>query len=517
MSHATTETFDVIVIGGGPGGSTISTLVAMQGHKVLVLEGERFPRYQIGESLLPSTIHGILPMIGVSEEIKAADFYPKPGATLLWGSDPEPWSISFGDTLTIDNQVGSSYQVDRAKFDHILLNNARKKGVDVREEHKVTGLIYEGERVVGVTYRDPEGNTCEARARFVADAGGHRSLLYKEVGERVFSKFFENIAVFGYYTGGKRLPDPHRGNILVAAFDKGWFWYIPLSDTLTSVGAVVSAHLSYKLKSGYEKTLNEFIDECPIIKEYLANAERVTEGIHGEVRVRKDYSYCNTKFWKPGLVLIGDSACFIDPILSTGVHLSTYAALQAARSINTCLDRNTDGIDEEQCFTEFEMRYRSEYARFYQFLVGFYDTNRNTDSYFWTARTMLNSKERGNGAFIKLVSGVASGALERNAHNFFDMRAEAGVKMESWISAMQSGLKTEAVQTNIDDYSDHYCMIPGFEQAQFQSTGLKPSADGLHWQLDPHLGSNGQNGQNGPNGHAMATAVGNEQEVELTI
>lgn len=511
MTHTTDETFDLVVIGGGPAGSTLSTLVAMQGHKVLLLEGDRFPRYQIGESLLPSTIHGILPILGVSEEVKAAGFYPKPGATLSWGRDPEPWRISFADTMTIDNRVGHSYQVDRATFDHILLKNAEKKGVDVRQEHKVTGVIREDGRVVGATYRDDQGNEKTVHARFVVDAAGYRSQLYKEVGERVFSKFFENIALFGYYTGGKRVPDPHKGDILVVAFDKGWFWYIPLSDDLTSVGAVFSSHLAHKLKNGHEETLQEFIDSCPMIKEYLASAERVTEGIYGEVRVRKDYSYCNTRFWEPGLALIGDVACFIDPILSTGVHMATYSALQAARSINTLLGSGPDeSLDETACFEEFEMRYRAEFARFYQFLVAFYDTNRNTDSYFWTARNMLNSKERGNSAFVQLVSGVSAGILESDASAFFDARADTGVKLQSWISAMQGGIKPESIETTVDDYADAYCMIPGFEGVDYKTTGLIPSSDGFHWQA-------GQ--MNGANGHVGQMPVGElaEDELELTL
>lgn len=514
MLNPKNETFDVVVVGGGPAGAALSTLVAMQGHDVLLLENERFPRYQIGESLLPATIYGILPMLGITDDIHKAGFYPKGGATLQWGNDTEPWSISFGDTMTIDNQVGHSYQVDRATFDNILLKNAKEKGVDVREEHKVTDVIREDGRVVGATYRNTDGEEKSVKARYVVDAAGHRSHLYKEVGDRVFSKFFENIALFGYYTGGTRLPEPNKGDIVVVAFDKGWFWYIPLSDTLTSVGAVFSSHLAYKLKNGHEETLQEFIDDCPMIKEYLASAERVTEGLYGEVRVRKDYSYCNTSFWEPGLALIGDAACFIDPILSTGVHMATYSALQVARSINTCLADAS--LNEKQCFDEFEIRYRAEYARFYQFLVAFYDTNRNKDSYFWTARNMLNSKERGNGAFVQLISGVADGTLHGDAEAFFDSRADTGDRVQSWMSAMQGGAQHDQVETNIDDYSDSYCMIPGFETVSLQTTGLVPSTDGFHWQAANLNCPNGSNGSNGSNGH-VPSELPLEEQLELTL
>src|SRR5439155_111060 len=150
-----------------------------------------------------------------------------------------------------------------------------------------------------------------------------------------------------YYENGKRLPPPNSGNILSVAFKNGWFWYIPLSDTLTSVGAVVSRDAAEQL-SDPQGAMQHFIDQAPLIKEYLAGAARVTSGIYGEYRIRKDYSYCNTGFWKPGCALVGDAACFIDPVFSSGVHLSTYSALLAARSINTCL--RDSQIPEAVCF-----------------------------------------------------------------------------------------------------------------------------------------------------------------------
>jgi halogenation protein CepH len=491
--HSPEEQFDVIVIGGGPGGSSAASFIAMQGHRVLLLEREKFPRHQIGESLLPVTVHGICKMLGVHEEIEGAGFMRKGGGTFRWGKSPEPWTFSFENTTMLaDAGVGYAYQVEREKFDHILLNNARRKGVDVREQHEVIDTLREGGRVVGVRFRGPDGAERRALARFVIDAGGHQSKLHQLAGERVYSKFFQNIALYGYYENGKRMPAPMRGNILCAAFEYGWFWYIPLTDTLTSVGAVVAKDQhADKLKGGYAEAMQQFIDACPIIKEFLAPATRVTEGRYGVFRVRKDYSYCNTRFWTPGLMLVGDAACFIDPVFSSGVHLSTYSALLAARSVNTCL---SGGVDEERCMDEFERRYRREYIAFYDFLVGFYDMHHDEGSYFWQARKVLRTEERDADAFIRLVAGGAT-----TANDFLQM---SGIKRNFFEDYVTSRSLNEDPEQFFRRYSDKQFDAKAFTrnlrreraaileqaaageardgEALFEG-GLVPSRDGFHW------------------------------------
>lgn len=400
-----TAAYDVIVLGGGPAGSTLATFVAMQGHKVLLLEKEQFPRHQIGESLLPSTIHGICPLLGVSEEIKAAGFMRKLGGTFRWGRNSKPWTFYFSVSPKMASPTSYAYQVERSKFDHILLNNARRKGVEVRERTSALELLEENGRFVGVRASTEGGAPYEVRCKYVADASGNQSRTGERIGERIYSNFFQNIALYGYYEGGKRLPSPNDGNILCASFDRGWFWYIPLTDKLTSVGAVVGReHVDWKDKM-HQQAMDEYIAACPIIQEYLQNATRVTDGQYGQLRVRKDYSYCNSRFWAPGLVLAGDAACFIDPVFSSGVHLATYSAMLAARSINTCL---RGALDETKAFGEFEKRYRREFGVFYQFLVAFYNLDQDEDSYFWSARKILRSEDNASEAFINLVAGVSS-------------------------------------------------------------------------------------------------------------
>ena len=402
----TDEAFDLVVIGGGPAGSTAAALVAMQGHKVLLLEKEKFPRYQIGESLLPLTIHAICAMLGVLDEIKQAGFVPKFGGVFRWGTREEPWHFTFGTVRDLAKAgAGYAYQVERARFDQILLNNARRRGVDVREQHTVLEPFVEHGRVTGVRFADNGGRECLARAAFVVDASGNTSALHRHVGQRIYSEFFRNVALFAYFEHAGRLPGDQAGSVLSAAFDEGWFWFIPLSDTLTSVGAVIAREHADRLQRDHETVMRGFIDSCPLIKRLLSTATRVTEGPYGRFRVRQDYSYTNTRFWRPGLILAGDAACFIDPVFSSGVHLATYSALLAARSINTVL---RGGVDERRAFIEFERRYRAEFENVYGFLVSFYDVHQDEESYFWRARKILNTTEHANEAFVRLISGFST-------------------------------------------------------------------------------------------------------------
>ncbi|MBV2363773.1 tryptophan 7-halogenase [Streptomonospora nanhaiensis] len=400
------EQFDVIVVGGGPAGSTAATLIADQGHRVVLVDKQSFPRYQIGESLLPATVHGVCRLLGVEDEVRAAGFTVKRGGSFRWGTSPEPWNFLFALSPELSGPTSYAYQVDRMTFDHLLLKNAARHGVDVREESPALAAVTDGERVSGIRYTDPGGRERELAARWVVDASGNGSRLHAAAGgRRQYSEFFQNLAVFGYFEGGGRLPAPDSGNILCAAFDEGWLWYIPLSDTLTSVGAVLNRGQAARISADRERTLMESIQRCAIVRDMLGGAVRVTEGTYGEIRVRKDYSYADTRFWAPGIALAGDAACFIDPVFSTGVHLATYGGLLAARSVNSVL---AGELPEERAFGEFEARYRREYAVFYEFLAAFYDMQQHEDSYFWKARKVTNMRAGDMEAFTTLVAGAYS-------------------------------------------------------------------------------------------------------------
>ena len=487
MNVSGNQEADVIVIGGGPGGSTLATLVTMAGHNVVLLEKEKFPRYQIGESLLPSTVHGVCRLTGVADELAKAGFIKKRGGTQRWGANPEPWTFAFSVSPKMTGETSHAYQVERSKFDQILLNHARHTGVDVREQHAVSDVIDDGDRICGVTYTDADGNKGTIHAKYVVDASGNKSRIYRRTGAiRQYSEFFRSLALFGYYEGGKRLPPPNSGNILSCAFDSGWFWYIPLSSKLTSVGAVVRHELASKIQGDPEQALTSLIAECPMISDYLRDAKRVTEGQYGELRVRKDYSYANTKFWRPGMVLVGDSACFIDPVFSSGVHLATYGALLAARSINSIF---AGTIDEETAFGEFEQRYRREYSVFYEFLVSFYDVHEAEGSYFWSAKKVTDSTASDLESFVSLVGGVSSGEAAlatryKSGATEFAAAVDQLVanKEQSMVPLMKSSIVKHAMQEGAKEQAR---VLLGedaglLETPLFQG-GLIASPDGLSW------------------------------------
>jgi halogenation protein CepH len=401
------EECDVVVVGGGPGGTTAASVIAMDGHRVVLLEKETFPRYQIGESLLPSTIHGILPLLGVRDEVMRAGFVVKNGGTFRWGSSPEPWTFSFAASPTMIELGAYGYQVERSKFDSILLNNAKRLGVDVRQQSRAVGVLRDGGRVSGVSFMNEDGDAREIGARFVVDASGHGSRLHNAVGgSREYSPFFRNLAVFSYFEDGARLPRPNSGNILCAAFGRGWFWYIPLSDRLTSVGAVLGVDDAADVQKDPEAALDQLISECPIIAEHLADAHRSKEEPYDRVRVRKDFSYDRISLWSPGMVLVGDAGAFIDPVFSSGVHLSTYSALLAARSINSVL---AGVVEETRSFDEFEARYQREFAVFRDFLVAFYKMHVAEETYYWEAKQIAQHDGSVLEAFVDLVGGMSGG------------------------------------------------------------------------------------------------------------
>ena len=387
-----------------------------------------------------------------------------------------------------------AYQVERSQFDEILLDNAARKGVEVRENCPVTGVIEDDERVTGVRYTAADGTEQVALGRYVVDASGNTSRMHQAVGgTREYSEFFRSLALFGYFEDGKRLPAPNSGNILCAAFPSGWFWYIPLSDTLTSVGAVVRREDAAKIQGDPEVALRALIDECPMIRDYLADATRVTTGQYGQIRVRKDYSYHQTAFWRPGMVLVGDAACFVDPVFSSGVHLATYSALLAARSINSVL---AGRLDEQTAFDEFEERYRREYGVFYEFLMSFYDMHVDEDSYFWSAKKVTSSSHTERESFVELVAGMSStdfdlSDAESVAVRFKERSAEfagaldtvAGDRNQNMTPLFKSSVVRQAMSEGGHVQARALLGEDAGPESPAFTGGLVASPDGLFWDV----------------------------------
>ncbi|HJW69787.1 MAG TPA: NAD(P)/FAD-dependent oxidoreductase [Candidatus Binatia bacterium] len=389
---------DVAIVGGGPAGSIAATVLADAGLRVVVLERERFPRYHIGESLLSATLP-ILDAVGATPRIEAHGFLRKPGGTFQWGRQRDPWSFLFSE-----DPGGRPYafQVIRAEFDQLLLQNARDHGAEVHEEHAVDEIDTSGPAPVlrGVA---AGGAAFELTPRFLIDASGQRALLGRRLGLRRFNEYFKNLAIFGYWRGAERLPGTLRNHILSAAFADGWFWYIPLHDETMSVGAVVDVRRwDTVAHADPEATYRGLVARCAGVAERLHAATLVSP-----IRLIRDYSYDSTQFWGPGWLLAGDAACFIDPVFSTGVHLACLAGFLGARAARSVL---RDGVPQEQALTTYEQSYRGAFERYLRFLYFFYDHNADPDSYFWTARRLLAPTATpveldARTAFVRLMSG----------------------------------------------------------------------------------------------------------------
>ena len=396
---------DVVVIGGGPGGSTAAAMLARKGWRVLLLEREHFPRHHVGESLLPASLP-VLEELGVLPAVQAAGFLPKWGATMVWGRDDKPWSWYFRET---NPNHPHAYQVWRPVFDQLLLENSRACGVEVREGHQVGEVLYEEGRAVGVRYRSDTGNDGTARVRFVVDASGQAAFLGRRLGLRQWDPFFRNLAVYGYVTGADRLPAPDDTNIFIEAHPHGWSWMIPLHTGWTSVGTVMDSQYGQERLSKGElrEVFLRQATEAPHTARLLRDAELVSGP-----QVAKDWSYTSERLVGEGYILVGDAACFIDPLFSSGVHLALMSGVLAAAYVSTALKSPDMAEAAGQVYTEL---YSKEYNHFRAMAQLFYSSNRTAESYFWEARRLLGDQESlsPRHAFIQAVAGQSPRGYER--------------------------------------------------------------------------------------------------------
>ena len=429
----------IIVIGGGPAGSCVSTLLARRGYSVALLERDRFPRDHVGESLLPASIP-ILQDLGVLDAVEKAGFVRKRGATMVWGSDPEPWSWYFSET-NVSNP--HSYQVWRPEFDQILLDNARRNGVRVLEGRQATGITLDSTgRAVGVRHRpaDGSGGDTETIAAWVVDASGQGGVVSRQLGLREWDDFFRNLAVYGYFAGGRRLEPPDEGNIFIESQADGWLWNIPLRDGWSSVGAVVDSTIGQAgiRAIGAREFLEAQIKASGRTSRMLATARLV-----GKPQVLRDWSYRCDPLSGPGYVLVGDAACFIDPLFSSGVHLAlTSASLAAALVVSALKDSAMAG----PAGLVYQQLYYKEYSHFREMARLFYSSNRSADSYFWEARRLLEDDPAltPRQSFIQAVAGQPARGYERAVlsrglapDTFADSIAEVEMGRQSRRATMQ--------------------------------------------------------------------------------
>jgi FADH2-dependent halogenase len=321
--------WDVIVIGGGPAGSTAATTLATAGRRVLVLEKCRFPRFHIGESLLPYN-RALFEDLGVWDKISAAGFMVKRGAQFWMGDGSRHNRLDFSKGGF--TEFPESIQVERARFDHILLDHSRGSGAEVREESTVL-RHHVDDRGVTVTYRDAGGAELTARAAFLIDASGLGNLTANSGSLREYYAGHRKIAIFSHFAHVKMPDGREKGDIVIVRRRNSWFWLIPLDDTRTSVGLVMDKADYQATGMKPEQVFEDAVRTTPAVRMRFDKAEALAAP-----QVAVDFSYRNKSLVSPRVVRVGDAAGFIDPVFSSGVMLAMTSGRDGARAVGGALE-----------------------------------------------------------------------------------------------------------------------------------------------------------------------------------
>jgi flavin-dependent dehydrogenase len=319
--------YDVVVIGGGPAGSTTSTLIAQQGLRVGLFERERFPRFHIGESLIPET-YWVLKRLNMLPKMRRSHFVRKYSVQFVNASGKLSAPFYFWDNKP--HECSQTWQVVRSEFDQMMLENAREHGVDAHEGVHVLDVLFDGDRAVGVRIQDASGARREVRAKVVVDASGQAAMLQNRFKLRLWDPVLNKGAIWTYWEGAYRDTGRDEGATMVLQTrnKNGWFWYIPLHDNIVSVGVVAPFDYLFKGRKNHEQTYQEEVDDCSALKERVSSARRVTGHF-----LTRDYSYRAKAVAGDGWVLVGDAFGFLDPLYSSGVLLALRSGEMAADAI----------------------------------------------------------------------------------------------------------------------------------------------------------------------------------------
>jgi len=320
---------DVLVIGGGPAGTTVAPMLVEKGYRVVLLEKSRHPRFHIGESLLPANLP-LFERMGIAEQVKAIGMV-KPGAEFVSPHHDMSQSFEFADAW--DKSMPYAYQVKRDEFDTILIRNAEKKGVEVHENCKAKKVDFLPDNTAVVRAQHDDGTEQEWKARFVVDASGRDTFLANRFQIKHRNPKHNSSAIYGHFSGAKRHDGQAAGNITIFWFEHGWFWFIPMMNDVTSVGMVT---WPYYTKTKGERSIEQFLMDgiamCPALTERMKMAKLINE-----VEATGNYSYVSERNHGANYLLLGDAYAFIDPVFSSGVLLAMNSGVIGAEAIDTCL------------------------------------------------------------------------------------------------------------------------------------------------------------------------------------
>jgi flavin-dependent dehydrogenase len=323
-----TTSYDAIVIGGGPAGTTTATLMAQRGLRVGLFEREKFPRFHIGESLIPET-YWVLKRLNMLPKMQTSPFVKKHSVQFVNAAGRESAPFYFHDNKP--HECSQTWQVVRSEFDQMMLDNAREHGVDAHEGVHVLDVLFDGDRAIGVRLKTPDGTRREIQASVVVDASGQAALLQNRFKLRVWDPVLNKGAIWTYWRGAYRDAGRDEGATMVLQTEdrQGWFWYIPQHDDIVSVGIVAPFDYLFKNRKGsHEQTYEDEVAACPAVKRRISGAERAAGYF-----VTRDYSYRSQQVAGNGWVLVGDAFGFLDPLYSSGVLLALKSGELAADAI----------------------------------------------------------------------------------------------------------------------------------------------------------------------------------------
>ncbi len=322
--------YDVVIIGGGPAGATAATLLQQQGHSCLVVESATFPRYHIGESLIPHS-HGTFSRLGLLPHLRASDFPVKRSVRFVSPSGKEATPFYFSDTIA--GERARTWQVERSEFDQLCLLKAREHGAIVHTETKVCEVHFENGQAVGVRIQTRGEDAVNISARVVIDASGRATVLGKQLGLKTDVPGLDKASIWTYFKGGWRRDGIDAGETTVFMIpDRGWFWYIPLPNDIVSVGIVAAPEYLFRESNRYEDIFQREVDRCGPLSKWLSRATQA-DSLHG---IRK-LAYLNRQVVGDGWVMIGDAAGFLDPVYSSGLFLALASGELAADCIHEAL------------------------------------------------------------------------------------------------------------------------------------------------------------------------------------